>query len=108
MSANKWWGGPPGPQPAPWPAFVPSRKTPERSRPGGRLRPRGAAPQKPCGISTTLLVLLAIFAATASAASKVAVGERAPEFSVTTPEDKIVNLSDLRGKRVLIFLWASW
>ncbi len=53
-----WWGGPPGPQPAPRPAF-PGIFWEARSRPVGRLRPRGTAPPKTkwrlCGAVTLLL-----------------------------------------------------
>lgn len=36
------------------------------------------------------------------------VGDLAPEISLETPDGKIVNLSDLRGKLVLIDFWAAW
>src|SRR5262249_15124875 len=39
------WGGPLGPRPAPWPASAEAHHGIEKSRPGGRLRPEGAAPQ---------------------------------------------------------------
>jgi thiol-disulfide isomerase/thioredoxin len=32
----------------------------------------------------------------------------APEISLETPEGEILNLTDLRGKYVLIDFWASW
>ncbi len=36
-------------------------------------------------------------------------GERnAPEISLTSPEGKVIKLSSLRGKYVLIDFWASW
>ncbi len=37
------WGGRPRPRPAPWAAF---NRGANKSRPGGRLRARGPAPQK--------------------------------------------------------------
>ncbi len=40
---------------------------------------------------------------------KVKVGERAPDFSVPSLDGRTtVRLSDFRGRRVLIFTWASW
>lgn len=36
------------------------------------------------------------------------VGEKAIDFSLSNPEGKTVNLSDFRGKYVLIDFWASW
>ncbi|MFC0185182.1 Peroxiredoxin [Pseudarcicella hirudinis] len=36
------------------------------------------------------------------------VGSEAPEIALKTPEDKVLNLSSLRGKYVLIDFWASW
>jgi len=45
----------------------------------------------------------------ASFGQKVRVGEPAPDFSVPTLDGKsTVRLSDFRGRRVLIFTWASW
>ncbi|WP_156810324.1 TlpA disulfide reductase family protein [Nitritalea halalkaliphila] len=37
-----------------------------------------------------------------------AVGQPAPEISLPNPDGDIVNLSDLRGKYVLIDFWAGW
>lgn len=35
-------------------------------------------------------------------------GENAPDFTVVTPDEKKVRLSDYRGKVVVIDLWATW
>jgi thiol-disulfide isomerase/thioredoxin len=35
-------------------------------------------------------------------------GELAPEIAMQSPEGKIIRLSDLKGKYVLIDFWASW
>jgi thiol-disulfide isomerase/thioredoxin len=36
------------------------------------------------------------------------VGDKAPELAYTSPDGKIMKLSDLKGKVVLIDFWASW
>jgi cytochrome c biogenesis protein CcmG/thiol:disulfide interchange protein DsbE len=58
----------------------------------------------------TLAATLALTAATAdlAASSKVMVGRPAPAFAVTTAEGARLDIASLRGKRVLIFMWASW
>ncbi len=40
--------------------------------------------------------------------STVAIGKKAPEISQTTPDEKILTLSSLHGKYVLVDFWASW
>lgn len=37
-----------------------------------------------------------------------ATGQMAPNFSGTTPEGKVISLSDLKGKVVYIDVWATW
>ncbi len=37
-----------------------------------------------------------------------AVGEPAPDFTVTGPDGKELKLSDFRGKLVLVDIWATW
>ncbi len=41
-------------------------------------------------------------------AMRLMVGSVAPDFGQETPDGKILKLSDLRGKYVLIDFWASW
>jgi len=40
--------------------------------------------------------------------SGTAVGNKAPELSFKSPEGKIIKLSSLKGKVVLVDFWASW
>ena len=54
--------------------------------------------------TTQLASSLAPFAAS----QNVALGKVAPEINLNTPEGKLVALSSLRGKVVLIDFWASW
>ena len=37
-----------------------------------------------------------------------AIGNRAPELAYTSPQGKIIALSEYRGKIVLVDFWASW
>jgi len=39
---------------------------------------------------------------------KVTVGEPAPEFTLPALEGRTVRLADYRGKRLILFMWASW
>lgn len=43
-----------------------------------------------------------------SPANSTAIGAVAPNIALQNPDGKILNLSDLRGKYVLIDFWASW
>ncbi len=36
------------------------------------------------------------------------VGIHAPDFVLPTLDGETVRLSDFRGKRVVLFMWASW
>lgn len=38
----------------------------------------------------------------------IAIGETAPEIQMKNPDGKIIRLTDLRGKYVLLDFWASW
>jgi len=42
------------------------------------------------------------------AASKIKVGELAPDIALSSPDGEVYKLSDLRGQIVLIDFWASW
>lgn len=39
---------------------------------------------------------------------RVAIGEMAPEIALSDPDGKVIKLSSLRGKYVLIDFWAAW
>jgi hypothetical protein len=44
-----------------------------------------------------------------AAAAALKVGQPAPDFAVQSLDgERTVRLSDFRGRRVLIFTWASW
>ena len=38
----------------------------------------------------------------------VRVGEQAPDFTLRALDGSPVGLSDYRGKKVVLFFWASW
>ncbi len=52
------------------------------------------------------LLLLTCFAFTSSVTLQT--GDLAPEIELTNPAGKIIKLSSLKGKMVLIDFWASW
>lgn len=53
--------------------------------------------------------ILATMIPSVSLGQKVKVGDPAPDFTVPLLDGKrTVRLSDFRGRRVLIFTWASW
>jgi cytochrome c biogenesis protein CcmG/thiol:disulfide interchange protein DsbE len=54
-----------------------------------------------------LLTLLA-FGLLRTQKGTVAVGENAPDFTLTTFDDQQFHLSDYKGKVVLVNFWASW
>lgn len=38
----------------------------------------------------------------------VRIGDLAPDFTLQSLDGREIRLSDYRGKRVLLFTWASW
>lgn len=61
-------------------------------------------------IIPALLLVLTTFAARAQYENtKIKTGEKAPQLTLTNPEDKKLSLQDItKGKVVLIDFWASW
>ncbi len=60
-------------------------------------------------ITTLALAMGIIVSANAQLSSKVQIGQKAPELAFSTPEGKILKLSELnKGRYVLIDFWASW
>jgi peroxiredoxin len=58
--------------------------------------------------STVLTQLQNTTAMAEAGASNIAVGQPAPDISLPNPEGKVLKLSDLKGKIVLLDFWASW
>ncbi|MDQ3623822.1 MAG: redoxin domain-containing protein [Verrucomicrobiota bacterium] len=67
-------------------------------------------------LSTVAVLYLLVFqttgtpagSASAVATSNMAVGQQAPDFSLTDHKGQAVSLASLRGKYVLIDFWATW
>ncbi len=62
-------------------------------------------------IFIVLIALVAVFFLTREKGQEVNVTgalQRAPDFSLQAPDGKIVNLSDYRGKVVMVHFWATW
>lgn len=57
-----------------------------------------------------LILLLAVvgFSLYNSQRGRVRVGERAPDFSLTSFDGQAYTISELKGKVVLVNIWASW
>ena len=36
------------------------------------------------------------------------VGDRLPDIALPTPDGRTIHLRDYRGRRLFIFMWASW
>ena len=54
------------------------------------------------------LLVLVFFGLLRAQKGQMKIGERAPEFSLTAFDGQTYRLSDLRGKVVVLNLWASW
>lgn len=50
----------------------------------------------------------AIYQATSKQTKKPQVGEEAPDFKLTTLDGKEVQLSEMRGKAVMLNFWGTW
>ncbi len=58
--------------------------------------------------ATSTPVILQLLASSADSSGELAVGQPAPDFTLTTLEGKQLSLSQFRGQPVLINFWASW
>ena len=45
---------------------------------------------------------------TAPTIGVVSVGDEAPDFTLRSMDGDDVRLSDFRGKKLILFMWASW
>ncbi|MCH8274903.1 MAG: redoxin domain-containing protein [Armatimonadetes bacterium] len=52
---------------------------------------------------TPLLALTAVLAS-----GPIEVGQMVPDVTLTDMDGKAVRLSEFRGKKVILFTWASW
>ncbi|MBP2078736.1 peroxiredoxin family protein [Oceanobacillus polygoni] len=61
-------------------------------------------------VSTLLFIAVFFSAAGLIAAENIGteVGQKAPDFKLMTNEGETVQLSDFKGKRVLLNFWATW
>ena len=81
-------------------------ETISQEAPAGRTRPRWGRILVWVGV-LALLSLMALGLMRTQKGSK-SVGERVPNFVLTTFEGQQIALSDLEGKVVLLNFWASW
>jgi len=54
------------------------------------------------------LLVLVFFGLLRAQKGQFKIGERAPDFSLTSFDGQTYNLADLRGKVVVLNMWASW
>jgi cytochrome c biogenesis protein CcmG/thiol:disulfide interchange protein DsbE len=86
-------------------AINPTETLPQEA-PAARTRPRWGRMLVWTGV-LALLALMALGLMRTQEGSK-SVGDRVPNFTLTTFEGEQIALSDLQGKVVLINFWASW
>lgn len=68
---------------------------------------------KKLNLSILITLLILSFSALAGEKGKdvkegLNIGDKIPEISAKSPDGKTINLSDLKGKLVLVDFWASW
>lgn len=86
-------------------AINPTETIPQEA-PAARTRPRWGRILVWAGVFA-LLAVMALGLLRTQEGSK-SVGDRVPNFTLTTFEGQQINLADLKGKVVLINFWASW
>ena len=67
-----------------------------------------AAVGSPCIGFAQAPEIVAASSAPSTAQARLKAGDLAPDFSVVGPDGKTVRLSDFRGKKVLVDIWATW
>jgi peroxiredoxin len=75
-----------------------------------KLSPTQTSPYRPTSLMTSTPEPLQIIKITPEVnfPSTARIGSPAPDFTLKTIDGKVVSLADLRGKPVLINLWATW
>jgi len=82
------------------------KQSPAGSAFAARIQAEKASPTPRVDIGAEIRKALA--QSKAGPATRFKIGEQAPDFRLTSSENKTINLSDFRGKYVLIDFWASW
>jgi cytochrome c biogenesis protein CcmG/thiol:disulfide interchange protein DsbE len=59
-------------------------------------------------VGLVALLVLVFFGLLRAQRGQMKIGEHAPEFTLTTFDGQTYNLADLRGKVVVLNMWASW